>query len=68
VAKGQLKARVQCTIEIPVGVWGGGTTDLDAVTEQVRKEGHEIVQKMAREQNGYVIGQPKVLFYVMSEE
>jgi hypothetical protein len=68
VAKGQLKARVQCTIEIPVGVWGSGTTDLDALTEQVRKEGFELVQKMAREQKGFVIGHPKVLFYVMSEE
>ena len=68
MAKGQIKARVQCTVEIPVGLWGGGTTDLDALTEQVRREGFEIVQKMAHQHQGHVIGQPKVLFYVMSEE
>lgn len=37
MAKGQIKARIRCTIEIPVGIWGGGTIDLDALTEQVRQ-------------------------------
>lgn len=68
MAKGQIKARVQCTIEIPVGVWGGGMTDLDALTEQVRREGREIVESMARSKQGCIVGTPKVLFVVLSED
>ena len=68
MAKGQIKARVQCTVEVPVGVWGGGMTDLDSLTEQVRREGREIVEKMAREKQGCIVGTPKVFFVVLSEE
>lgn len=67
MAKGQIKARVRCTIEVPVGTWGGGTTDLDALTEQVRREGAELVRRMVHEKQGAVIGQPKVSFVVLSE-
>ena len=69
MAKGQIKARVQCTIEIQVGVWGGGTTDLDALTEQVRREGEQIVRNMVTNNGGgLIIGTPRVFFIVLSEE
>ena len=68
MAKGQIRARVQCTIEVPVGVWGGGMTDIDALTEQVRREGREIVAKAAKGVNGCVVGTPRVFFVVLSEE
>lgn len=68
MANGQIKARVQCTIEVPVGTWGGGMTDLDALTEQVRREGREIVAKAARDANGCVVGTPRVFFVVLSED
>ena len=68
MAKGQIKARIQCTVDVGVGVWGGGMTDIDALAEQVRKEGLEIVAKMARENDGRVVGTPKVSFFVLNEE
>ena len=68
MASGQIKARVRCTIEVPVGTWGGGQTDMDALTDQVRREGAEIVRKLAEQVRGVVIGHPKVFFIVLNEE
>lgn len=68
MAKGQIKARIQCTVEIPVGTWGGGMTDMDKLTEQVRREGLETVTRMAKKEHGWVIGIPKVGFIVLNEE
>lgn len=69
MAKGSIKARVQCTIEIPVGTWsGGGTTDLDQLTEQVRKEGADKIIKLVALEHGRIIGSPRVMFVVLEEE
>ena len=67
MAKKQIKARVQCTIEVPVGVWAGGMINLEDLAEQVRKEGLEIVRKAARSENGIIVGTPQVLFMVLVE-
>lgn len=67
VAKGQIKARVQCTIDVPVGVWAGGQTDMDALAEQVRREGANIVIRAMKAVSGVIIGEPKVVFIVFSE-
>ncbi len=68
MAKGSIKARVQCTIEIPVGTWSGGTTDLDQLTEQVRKEGADKIIKLVATEHGRMIGSPRVMFVVLEEE
>jgi hypothetical protein len=67
MATGSIKAHVQCTIEIPVGLWGGGMTDIDKLTEQVRKEGESIVRQMAQEREGRLVGSPKVIFIVLND-
>lgn len=67
MASGQIKARVQCTIEVPVGTWGGGMTDMDKLTEQVRREGRLIVLKAAKDVGGVVVGDPRVFFVVLNE-
>jgi hypothetical protein len=68
MAKGQITARVQCTIEVPVGTWSGGVTDMDALTEQVRREGRQIVAKAASDLGGCIVGDPRVFFVVLSED
>lgn len=68
MAAGQIRARVQCTVDIPVGVWGGGNTDLDALAEQVRREGLEKVRKMIQAGQGRVVGEPRVTFIILTEE
>lgn len=64
---GSIKARVQCVIEVPAGTWGGGVTDLEQLTEQVRKEGARIVAAAAKSERGVIIGQPKVILVVLNE-
>lgn len=68
MAKGQIRARIQCTVEVEVGTWGGGKTDLDVLAEQVRREGRDILEKLSREHQGHVVGTPKVLFLVLQED
>lgn len=71
MAKGQIRARIQCTVDIPVGRWAGGQTDLDALADQVRKEGIRSVEKMLHEQHGSdaaIVGVPKVVFVVLQED
>jgi hypothetical protein len=68
MAKGSIRARIQCSIEIPVGTWSGGTAvDLDALTKQVKREGRNIVANLVKEAGGAVIGEPKVFFVVLDE-
>lgn len=67
---GSITARIQCTVEITVGVWGGGkSVDMDALTEQVRSEGARKLSDMIRKtgDSGRVIGTPKVLFVLLGE-
>lgn len=68
MAKGSINARIQCTIEVPVGAWSGGMTDIDKLAETVRREGCHLVEKMVADKQGKLIGTPKVLFMVMHEE
>lgn len=69
MANGQIKARIRCVVDVPVGVWGGsGSVDLDALAEQVRREGKEIVTRFSREAGGAVVGEPKVLFLLLEED
>jgi hypothetical protein len=65
---GTITARVQCVIEVPVGNWGGGLTDLHQLAEQVRKEGARIVAAAAKSERGVVIGEPRVILMVMNED
>lgn len=67
MAKGEIKARVHCRIEIPVGTWSGGQTDLDQLTDQVRREGTEKIRKMVREVGGSLVDTPLVFFIVLQE-
>lgn len=67
MANGQIKARVRCTIEAPVGTWGGGMTDVDALVEQVRREGKDIVERLAASAGGRMIGEPEVVLVVLEE-
>lgn len=68
MAKGKIRARIQCNVEIPVGTWAGGTAvDLDGLTEQVKREGKNIVSELIRQAGGAVIGEPKVFFVVLDE-
>lgn len=68
MAKGSIKARIQCTVEILVGTWSGGQTDLDSLSEQVKREGVNIIEKMIGERRGKVVGQQKVIFVVLEED
>ncbi len=69
MAKGKIKARIQCTVELEVGTWGGaGSTDLDALTEQVRSEGINALRKISTSNRFTVVGTPKVLFLLLEEE
>lgn len=68
MAKGSINARIQCTIEVSVGAWSGGMTDIDKLAESVRREGRSLVEKMVAGNQGKLIGTPKVLFMVMHEE
>ncbi len=57
----QIKARVQCVVDIPVGTWSGGKeVDTLALTEQIRNEGRSILISMLKEKGGVVIGHPTV--------
>lgn len=67
MAKGEIKARVHCRIEIPVGTWNGGQTDLDLLTDQVRKEGAEKIRRMVQEVGGSLVDTPQVFFIVLNE-
>jgi len=42
-------------------------TDIDKLTEQVRKEGESIVRQMAQEREGRLVGSPKVIFIVLND-
>ena len=64
---GTINARVQCVIEVPVGNWRGGVTDLEQLTEQVREEGARVVAAAAKSQSGIIIGRPKVILIVLNE-
>lgn len=43
-------------------------TDLDKLTDQVKRQGLETIIKMASEKQGYVVGTPKVVFVVLNED
>ena len=64
---GTITARVQCVIEVPVGNWGGGLTDIEQLTDQVRKEGARIVAAAAKSERGIIIGRPNVILVVLNE-
>lgn len=64
---GSIKARVQCTIEVPAGTWGGGVINLDRLTEEIREEGARVVAAAAKSQSGIIIGRPKVILIVLNE-
>lgn len=67
MAKTKIKVRVKATVEIDVGVWEGGSCDLDKMFDQVRKEGKQKLQKMLGEK-GAVVGEPNVQLIVIEEE
>ena len=68
MTKGSIKARITCCVEIEVGVWSGGMTDVGSLADQVRKEGKNKLQKILQENGGCVVGSPRVLFMVMMED
>lgn len=66
---GSIKAKIQCTVEMEVGTWGGGkSVDIDALTEQVCREGVNQVVKLMHENRDRVVGTPKVIFVLLGED
>lgn len=58
---GSITARIQCTVEMVVGEWGGGkSVDTDALIEQVRREGVSKLSSVMKDNGGRVIGVPVV--------
>lgn len=67
IPKYSIKAHIQCVIEIPVDTWNGGMTDMDSLTEQIRKEGLVKLRKLMEKENGKVIGNTKVILVTLDE-
>jgi hypothetical protein len=62
----QVKVRVRCVVDIPVGTWSEGA-EFTALSEQAKREGLNKLRKIMQEHHGAVYGEPKVVF-VMCEE
>jgi len=63
-----IRARFQCLVEVDVGKWGGGkSVDMDALTEQVNREGRQIIAEALRAKNAKLLGGDKAVFIVLEE-
>lgn len=67
MAKTTLKARITATVDLYVGCWGGGQTDIDKLFEQVRREGREKLNALLKDA-GTIVGEPTVKFVVVEED
>ena len=51
-----------------LGKWGGGkSVDMDALTEQVNREGRQIIAEALRAKNAKLLGGDKAVFIVLEE-
>jgi hypothetical protein len=72
--KGTIIAHIKCVVEIHVGNWGGGNTDLEKLAEQVKREGKNKLQRLLsgkaleEPQGGKIIGEPQVIFILLEEQ
>jgi len=68
----RVKAKIRCVIEVDVGVWKSDTS-FDAIREQVRKEGTNIVNGIfsggnrLEPPNGRLVSVPTVLVVSLEE-
>lgn len=62
-----VKVRIRCIVDLPVGSWGADVT-FDELSEQVKKEGVEKLQRIMRDSHGSVYGNPSLIFIQAVEE
>ena len=67
VTSAQVKVRIRCMVEIPVGTWGG-TNVLGELAEQAKGEGLRKLEAIMRNNSGKVLGTPSVVFVMAEEE
>lgn len=67
MAKTKIKARITATVDIFVDNWSGGNCDVDALFEQVRKEGRHKLEYLLKD-SGTIVGEPNVKFVVVEED
>ena len=67
MAKTKIKARITATVDVFVDNWSGGSCDMDALFEQVRKEGRHKLESLLKD-SGTVVGDPTVRFVVVEED